>query len=182
MLHVARSYVASRASAEEVVQETWLAVVRGLDGFEGRSSLRTWTFRVLANIARRQGVREYRVVASGQPADGDPGRAVPADRFRPAGEPWAGGWRAEAAPRAWGPEAAVLGGEARALLDAALSTLPPRQRVVVQLRDVDGLDAEEVCAVLGLTPANQRVLLHRARAKLREQLAVYYSEHGEAAR
>ncbi|MGH8962869.1 MAG: RNA polymerase sigma factor [Jatrophihabitantaceae bacterium] len=182
MVHVARTFVGSNATAEEVVQETWLAVIRGLDGFEGRSSLRTWAFRVLTNIARRQGVREHRVVVSSQFHDEDAGPTVPPDRFRPAGEQWAGGWRSDSAPRAWGPEAAALGGEVRRLLAAALAQLPSRQRAVIELRDVDGLSADEVCALLELSPANQRVLLHRARAKLREQLADYYSGRDSSGR
>jgi len=104
----------------------------------------------------------------------DGGPTVDPNRFRPAGDRWAGGWRAEAAPRSWGPEAATLNAEARALLAAALARLPQRQRLVVELRDVHGLPADEVCGFLDVSPANQRVLLHRARAKLREHLESYY--------
>jgi RNA polymerase sigma-70 factor, ECF subfamily len=175
MLHVARSFVASHASAEEAVQETWLAVVRGLDRFEGRSSLRTWVFGVLSNVARRQGVRERRVVPSSRFHDQDAGPTVDPLRFRPAGEQWAGGWRAGCAPRAWGPEVAAVSAETADLLATALAGLPARQRVVVELRDRDGLSADEVCGLLDLSPSNQRVLLHRARAKLRSRLEEYYS-------
>ncbi len=181
MLHVARTYVSSHASAEEAVQETWLAVIKGLDGFEGRSTLRTWTFHVLANIARRQGVRERRTVAVG--VDGsDGGRTVDPARFRPAGEPWEGGWRAEAAPRSWGPESSLLSKESLGRIAVALDRLPPRQRVVLQLRDVDGLGAEEVCDILDLSSANQRVLLHRARARLRQELEDHADRSGEETR
>lgn len=179
MLHVARSFVASHASAEEAVQETWLAVIRGLDRFEGRSSLRTWVFHTLVNIARRQGVREHRTISVAE-LDGD-ARTPTVDprRFRPAGEQWAGGWRADAAPRSWGPESAVLSAEARSVIDTALRRLPDRQRLVLQLRDVDGCDAAEVCELLALTPQNQRVLLHRARAALRQELEDYHDGRQE---
>ena len=181
MIHVARQYVASHASAEETVQETWLAVIKGIDRFQGRSSLRTWVFHVLTNIARRQGTKESRTIPTSPVDDPDSGPTIDPNRFRPAGDQWAGGWRAEAAPRSWGPEAAALNAETRALLTAALTQLPQRQRVVVELRDVHGLSADEVCGVLALSPANQRVLLHRARAKLREHLETYYTGQGEPA-
>ncbi|WP_029136603.1 RNA polymerase sigma factor [Nakamurella lactea] len=179
MLHVARSCVASQASAEEAVQETWLALIRGIDRFEGRSSLRTWVFHTLLNIARRQGVRERRAVPVADPEVQNAAPTVDPRRFRPAGEQWAGGWRADAAPRAWGPEAAALSGEVRALIADALARLPDRQRVVVQLRDVDGVPAEEICDLLNLTAANQRVLLHRGRAALRQHLEDYYHPREE---
>ena len=119
MLHVARAFVSSHASAEETVQETWLALVRGLDTFEGRSSLRTWTFHVLANIARRQGARESRTVTVADLDGVDDGPTVDRRRFRGADDEWAGGWRPEAAPRAWGPEVALLSSEIRDGLQSA---------------------------------------------------------------
>lgn len=164
MLRVARLHVRSHAVAEEVVQEAWLAVVRALAGFEGRAQLRTWVFRILVRNAQRRGGREARrpdVVA---------GPTVDPDRFRGDDDPWPGHWRDEAAPADWGPEAALLASEFRGVLERALTGLPGRQRAVVELRDVHGLPAEEVCTVLDLTPANQRVLLHRGRARLREAL------------
>ena len=176
MLHVARSFVGSHASAEEAVQETWLAVVRGLDRFEGRSSLRTWVFGVLNNVARRQGVRESRVMPSSRFHEEDAGPTVDPGRFRLAGEQWAGGWRAGCAPRTWGPEVAAVSAETDDVLVTALADLPARQRAVVELRDRDGLSADEVCDLLDLSPSNQRVLLHRARAKLRSRLEHYYSD------
>lgn len=182
MLHVARSFVGSHASAEEAVQETWLAVIRGLDAFEGRSSLRTWVFGVLTNVARRQGVRESRTVPSSRFHDVDAGPTVDPGRFRPAGEQWAGGWRAESAPRARGPESAALSAEGEVVLAAALSELPARQRAVLELRDRDGLSADEVCELLELSTTNQRVLLHRARAKLRLRLEAYYLRDGSGSR
>jgi RNA polymerase sigma-70 factor, ECF subfamily len=164
MLRVARQYVHSHASAEEIVQEAWLAVVRSLDGFEGRSALRTWVFRILMNVARRRGRTEARTMIE---LDGP---TVDPDRFRDSDDPWPGHWRDEAVPHDWGPEPALLADELRGVLASALAELPERQRAVVELRDVHGLDSEEVCALLSLTSTNQRVLLHRGRARLREIL------------
>ncbi len=164
MLRVARVHVRTHASAEEVVQEAWLAVVRGLDGFEGRAQLRTWVFRILVNVARRRGRTENRMNAELSGPTVDPGR------FRDDDDPYPGHWRADAAPADWGPEPVLLAAEFRAVLEKALGELPERQRAVVELRDVHGFDCEEVCQLLELTPANQRVLLHRGRAKLRAVL------------
>lgn len=165
MLRVARTHVPGRAGAEEVVQETWLAVVRGLAGFQGRAQLRTWTFRILLNVARRHGAREARVRAELA------GPTVDPDRFRGDDDPdWPGHWRDGGAPAEWGPESALLAREFRTVLRTALGDLPERQRAVVELRDVHGLTSEEVCELLDLTPANQRVLLHRGRARLRGAL------------
>ena len=135
----------------------------------------------LANIARRQGTNESRTLPTSPIDDADSGPTVDPNRFRPVGDRWAGGWRAEAAPRSWGPESATLNAEARVVLTAALAELPQRQRMVVELRDVHGLSADEVCDILALSPANQRVLLHRARAKLREHLETYYTGPNEPA-
>lgn len=177
MLHVARYFVASHASAEEAVQETWLAMIRGLEGFEGRSSVKTWVFHILANVSRRQGVTEKRVVASG--LDDETGRpAIDPARFRPAGDRWAGGWLADATPQAWGPEASALGHAAMALIMECIHRLPQRQRAVIELRDVSGLTAAEACVALDLTAANQRVLLHRARSAVRQALEDYYDGRG----
>jgi RNA polymerase sigma-70 factor, ECF subfamily len=164
MLRVARVHVSTHASAEEVVQEAWIGVVRGLDRFEGRAQLRTWVFRILVNVARRRGRTEIRMNAELSVPTVDP------DRFRDADDPYPGHWRAEAAPTDWGPEPVVLAAEFRGVLARALAELPERQRAVVELRDVHGFDCEEVCQLLELTAANQRVLLHRGRAKLRGAL------------
>jgi RNA polymerase sigma-70 factor, ECF subfamily len=164
MLRVARQYVHNHASAEEIVQETWFAVVRSLDGFEGRSTLRTWVFRILMNVARRRGRTEARTMIELDAPTVDP------DRFRDSDDEWPGHWRDEAVPRDWGPEPALLADELRGVLASALAELPERQRAVVELRDVHGFDSEEVCALLSLTSTNQRVLLHRGRARLRELL------------
>jgi RNA polymerase sigma-70 factor, ECF subfamily len=160
MLRLAVSFVPSRAVAEEVVQETWLAMLRGLAGFEGRSSLKTWLFTILVNRARSAGVRESRSVPVA-----DTGPVVDASRFGPGGA-WASPpehWIEEAESRV---DAAKLG----ELLRLAISGLPARQREVVLLRDVEGLTSAEVCAVLSISEANQRVLLHRGRGKLRQVL------------
>lgn len=163
MLRIARAHVHSHATAEDVVQEAWCGAVRALHGFAGRSSLRTWVFRIVVHTARRHGAREARTVAELAGPTVDPARF----HDEP---PDAGSWRHTAAPSDWGPEPVVLAAELRGVLTAALDDLPPRQRAVVELRDVHGLCAEEVCELLDLTPPNQRVLLHRGRAHLRTSL------------
>ncbi len=184
MLRVARSFVSTEASAEEIVQETWLAVVRGLDGFEGRSSLRTWVFRILSNLAKTRGVREARTVPWSSLSLDDEGPTVDPDRFRgPDDDRWPGHWTEAGQPQPWhtSPVASAIGGEIRQMLAAALQLLPDRQRTVVSLRDIHGLSAEEVCTTLGISAANQRVLLHRARARLRSALEEYYYQDGPPA-
>jgi len=177
MLRVARTHVSTDASAEELVQDTWLAVIHGLAAFEGRSSLRTWVFRILTNQAKTRGVREARSVpwSSIEPSDPDSPTVDP-DRFRGPDDEYPHHWTQIGAPRRWepSPESAALVSEIRSHLADALTLLPERQRTVVALRDVDGLTAEEVCEALGITTVNQRVLLHRARARLREALEDYY--------
>ncbi len=166
MLRVARAHVRSHATAEEVVQEAWLGVLRGLRLFEGRASLRTWVFRILVNTARRRGRGDAVVMAELA------GPTVDPDRFRGADDRYPGGWREDSAPAWWEPEARVLSAELWAVLTQALTELPERQRAVVELRDVHGFPAPEVCDLLDLTPQNQRVLLHRGRARLRSILEV----------
>jgi RNA polymerase sigma-70 factor, ECF subfamily len=168
---VALRYVGSRSVAEEVVQETWVGLLRGIDGFEGRSSLKTWIFRILVNTAmsRSRGERRCRPFSSlGSPGDDEP---VDADRFiEGSGERWHGHWAA--APSDWAtvPEERLLATETLACVSRAIESLPPRQRDVIVLRDVEGWSSEEVREALVLTEANQRVLLHRARAKVRAVL------------
>jgi RNA polymerase sigma-70 factor (ECF subfamily) len=176
MLRVARAHVSTQASAEEVVQDTWLAVITGLAGFQGRSSLRTWVFSILVNKAKTRGVREGRTLPFSSLAGDDDGPTVDPSRFQGEGDPHPGGWRPEAAPRAWvpSPEDALVAAEVRGLLAEAIEALPERQRIVITLRDVQGLDSSEVSEVLDITPENQRVLLHRARAKVRAALEDYY--------
>jgi len=179
MLRVARGFVSTEASAQEVVQDTWLGVIRGLASFEERSSLRTWVFRILVNIAKTRGVREQRTTPlSCLAADEGTGPTVDPSRFRDLHDPeWPGHWTPAGTPRRWDtdPEAGILRGEIRDLVSAAVEALPPRQKEVVVLRDVQGLDSEEVCELLRMTAGNQRVLLHRGRAKVRAALEVYYS-------
>ena len=160
LLRLALSFVASRAVAEEVVQDTWLAVLRGLGRFEERSSLRTWMFTILVNRARSTGVREARSVPVA-----DAGPAVDASRVGPSGA-WA------APPEHWIEEAEnrVDAVKLSELLRAGLTELPARQREVVLLRDVEGLSSAEACQVLAISEANQRVLLHRGRSRLRQLL------------
>ena len=189
LLRVARLHVSTHASAEEVVQETWLAVIRQLDRFEGRSSLRTWVFRILENQARTRGVREARTVpwsfASGADGHEHAGATVDPARFRGPEDRWPGGWTPDGRPTAWEPppEDAAMAAEVRRELRAALDELPDRQRTVVELRDVYGLSSDETCERLGLSPGNQRILLHRGRARLRARLEdVYRGTAGEGAR
>ena len=172
MLRVARLYVRDRAAAEEVVADTWLAVLRGIDRFEGRSSLRTWIFSILVNLAKTRGVRESRTVpfsalAGDDAESGEP--SVPGDRFLPAGSPWPGTW--SSGPAQWNaPLQRLLSQETRGVIDQAIEGLPEMQRRVVTLRDVEGWPAGEVAELLGISDENQRVLLHRARTKLREAI------------
>ena len=172
MTRVARTHVSTDASAEEVVQETWLGVLRGIDTFEGRSSLRTWTFRILTNIAKTRGVREQRAVPMSSLGD-EP--TVDPDRFRGPEDQYPGGWRVF--PVSWpSPEEAAVTADTTERVSRMIAELPERQRLVIGLRDVHGFSSAEVCDLLGLTPANQRVLLHRARASVRAGLEVQYAE------
>jgi RNA polymerase sigma-70 factor, ECF subfamily len=175
LLRLARSFVSTSDSAAEVVQETWLAVVQGVARFEGRSSLKTWVYRILVNTAKTRGVRESRTVPwSSLPVAEDAGPTVDPSRFQGPGEPYEGHWREFPAP--WpSPEPAALAGEIRTVVSAALARLPERQRVVITLRDVEGYGSDEVCSILEITAANQRVLLHRARAFVRAELEAYFA-------
>jgi RNA polymerase sigma-70 factor (ECF subfamily) len=183
MLRVARGYVQSRAVAEEVVQETWLGVLHGIDRFEGRSSLKTWVFRILVNRARTRGASEHRSTPfSSLPDATDDDAAVDPTAFIDAASSasWAGWWSAY--PRSWDsvPEERLLGREVLALAGKAIDALPERQREVLVLRDVAGLEPDEVCTALGLSDGNQRVLLHRARGKVRRALEAHLGEPGAA--
>lgn len=169
MLRVASMYVKSRASAEEVVQDAWLGVLKGLHLFEGRSSLKSWIFRILVNCAKTRGVRDAIAVPMSSLADAseEEGPSVSPDRFLEDGERWAGHWAQPLEP--W-PDARVESSEMVALVREALETLPEAQRTVMTLRDVDGWESGEVCELLGISEGNQRVLLHRARSKVRGYL------------
>jgi RNA polymerase sigma-70 factor (ECF subfamily) len=179
MLRIARMYVSTAAVAEEVVQDAWLGVLRGLEGFEGRSSLRTWIFRILVNIAKTRGQREARSVPFSSVWSPDPERepAVEPDRFLPTDHeryPWH--WASE--PSSWDtlPESRLLSKETIAQVAAAIERLPPNQREVIRLRDMLGWSSQEVCNALDLSETNQRVLLHRARSKVRRALESYLEE------
>jgi RNA polymerase sigma-70 factor, ECF subfamily len=172
MKRIARLYVRTDSVADEVVQETWLGVIEGIDRFEGRSSLRTWIFSILTNIAKTRGEREGRTLpfsALGDP--GDEGPAVDPERFAPT-DNWA------SLPRSFGqlPEARLLGQETLGVVERAIEALPSSQHAVITLRDVEGWSSEEVCNVLELSETNQRVLLHRARSKVRRALEDYLEE------
>ncbi len=187
MVRVAGLYARSRDVAEEVAQETWLAVCQGLDRFEGRSSLKTWLFRILTNRARTRGAREARCVPfstlAGRACEGDDDPdelAVDPSRFLGPDHPrWPGHWATP--PRSWGesPETRLENAETRDVIAAAIAALPPSQREVMTLRDIEGLGSEEVCGLLGIAEGNQRVLLHRARSKVRAALERVFGDGGE---
>jgi RNA polymerase sigma-70 factor (ECF subfamily) len=183
MLRIARMYVSSRAVAEEVVQDAWLGVLRGLDAFEGRSSLRTWIFRILVNTAKTRGQRESRSVpfSSVWSPDAEAESAVSADRFLADDhEQWPRHWASEPASWETVPEARLLSKETLAKVADVIEMLPPNQREVIRLRDVLGWTSQEVCNALDLSETNQRVLLHRARSKVRRALEGYLAEEGAA--
>jgi RNA polymerase sigma-70 factor (ECF subfamily) len=166
LVRVARAYVATREAAEDVAQETWLGVIRGIDRFEGRSSLKTWIFRIAINRAMTRGSREARSLPFSSLGADEP--AVEPSRFVESGR-WAGYW-ADPPKASEQPEEHVLTGEVHAVVEAAIAGLPAQQRLVITLRDVQGFTAAEACDLLGVSEANQRVLLHRARSKARAVL------------
>ncbi len=180
LLRLAQAHVPSTAIAEEVVQDTWIAVIRGIGGFEARSSLRTWIFRILVYQARARGERERRSVplSAFRPDDAAPDHpAIDPSRFLPPGDPrWPGHWTDP--PSEWSTEgeARLLGRETRETIAAALDLLAPAQRLVMTLRDVEGWGSDEVCAALDISPGNQRVLLHRARSRVRASLERYFMD------
>jgi RNA polymerase sigma-70 factor, ECF subfamily len=179
MLRLAMVYVRAWAVAEEVVQETWLAVLEGLGRFEGRSSLKTWMFRILTNCAKTRAQREGRCIPLSSLEDIDPDhaeRAVDSDRFLPEDHQWSGHW--VSFPSNWKemPEERLLSQETRARIHLAIEAVPPNQREIIILRDIEGWTSEETCAFLGISEVNQRVLLHRARSKVRTVLEKYFEE------
>jgi RNA polymerase sigma-70 factor (ECF subfamily) len=176
LLRVASMYVRDRAAAEEVVQETWLGVLRGIDRFQARSSLKTWIFRILVNRAKTRGAREARSVPFSALGDeeGDDGPAVDPDRFfSPDHSRYPQAWAAP--PASWEglPAERLVGRETLTHVQRAIDELPPNQRAVITLRDVHGFTSTEVQAALDVTDVNQRVLLHRARSKVRSALESY---------
>jgi RNA polymerase sigma-70 factor (ECF subfamily) len=171
MRRVALTYVRSQAVADEVVQEAWLGALRGLDRFEGRAALKTWLFRIVANIARTHAVREARSVplSAHEPA-------LPPERFQGADGRFPGGWVSFPIPWSNEPEALLLSAETRRLIAETIAALPTGQRLVISLRDVEGWESSEVCSVLELSETNQRVLLHRARARVRAAIEDYVTK------
>jgi RNA polymerase sigma-70 factor, ECF subfamily len=176
MLRIARMYVSSRAVAEEVVQEAWLGIIKGLDRFEGRSSLRTWMYRIVANVAKTRAQREGRSVPFSSLAGDDQASAIDAEWFQDETGRFPGGWRTF--PDDWRgtPEERLVGHETLALIGRAIESLPPMQAEVLRLRDVLGWSSEEVRNALDLSETNQRVLLHRARTRVRRELGAYLSQ------
>jgi RNA polymerase sigma-70 factor (ECF subfamily) len=177
MMAVARSHVKTRALAEEVVQDAWIGVLKGIDRFEGRSSLKTWIMRIVVNTATTRGVREARSVPfSALAPEGEDEPAVDPDRFRGPDGGFPGHWAGY--PANWGelPEDRLLGHETLEVVKAAIEKLPPAQRTVITLRDMQGWDPEEVSAALEISDGNQRVLLHRGRSKVRSALEAHFGD------
>ena len=170
------AYVRDRDVAEEVAQETWIAVVKGLARFEGRSSLGTWIFRIGTYKARTRGQRERRTIPLSTLDPGPDEPSVDPDRFRRAGEPWEGGWKVP--PTDWGPDVAerLLARETTEVIAATMGQLPDAQRTVMALRDIQGWSSDEVCEALDISPGNQRVLLHRARSRVRGAIERYLAQ------
>lgn len=174
LLKTARLYVHDWHTAEEVVQDTWVGVLKGLERFEGRSSLKTWIFSILVNRASTRAQREGRYLPIMLDDDEEP--TVAAERFHPSGHSRAGHW--SVFPDGWEniPEERLLSAEVRGLIDQAIQALPANQQLVVRLRDIEQLPAKNVSQMLEITEVNQRVLLHRARARIRQVLEAYFAE------
>ena len=176
LLRLAMAYVSDRSIAEEVVQETWMGVLEGVDRFEGRSSLKTWIFRILTNKAKTRGVRESRHVSFSPLAASEENPEEPAvdpTRFQTTGH-WAGYWVSY--PQPWDentPEKLLLSQEGTTFLEQAIEALPGKLRQIIVMRDVEGLSSDEACNILGISETNQRVLLHRARSRVRKTLEKY---------
>ena len=176
MVRVARAYVPSDAAAEDAVQEAWLGVMKGIGGFEGRSSVKSWIFRIAVYCAKTRRARDgWLVPMSSLEDDGEDGPVVDPDRFQPEGARYANNWSQP--PEAWADER-LQAAETVALVKVEIERLPPSQRTVITLRDVEGLDSGEVCAILGISEGNQRVLLHRARSKVRAAMERCMKEGG----
>jgi RNA polymerase sigma-70 factor (ECF subfamily) len=171
LVRVARAYVPTQTAAEEVAADTWLAVLEGIDRFQERSSLKTWIFRILTNKAKTRGMRERRSLPFSALESEE--SSVDPDRFHGPEHRWPGHW---AAPPQGFPEERLLAAETREVIEQAIERLPPAQRAVISLRDIEGWDADEVCNALTLSETNQRVLLHRARSAVRAALESYLEE------
>jgi RNA polymerase sigma-70 factor (ECF subfamily) len=185
LLPLADFYVSDRAVAEEVVQDAWLAVLKGIDRFEGRAAFKTWISQIVMNLARTRGVRESRMVTFSEFSDDETSRWEPAvdpSHFQMATADYPDHW--SVAPRPWNasPESQLLTSETMMVLYNAVDLLPEAQRLVLTLRDINGYTAEEVCNILSITETNQRVLLHRARSKVRAIVDDHYSNSGKANR
>jgi RNA polymerase sigma-70 factor, ECF subfamily len=176
---LARNYVATAAVADEVVADTWLAVLEGIGRFEGRSSLKTWLYRILMNVARSRGVKEHRSIPFASMAgalDEGAEAAVDPDRFQPPGTRHAGHWASPPTPWDEEPESRALAKETLGVIAAAIDRLPPAQREVIRLRDLEGWTSMDACNALDVSETNQRVLLHRARSKVRQALEEHFEE------
>lgn len=179
MMRVARAFVHDMDTSEEVVQEAWIGVLRGLDAFQGRSSLKSWIFAIVINLAKTRGAREARSIPFSALAATEAcatETAVDPNRFLGSDSQWPGHWAQP--PEPWGdaPEARLLQAETMTYLSSALDALPPAQRTVITLRDFAGYDAQSICNVLSITETNMRVLLHRARSKIRGELERYFDD------
>ena len=176
MLRLTRNFVSTSQSAEDAVQEAWLGMLNGLDRFEGRASLRSWTFSILVNRAKTRGVRESRTVVDMRVAQDGNGRpTVDPERFQGPDGRYPGGWTPEGVPQPWHqPDTRAIARETLGHIERALENLPARQRLVVTMPDVQGFSADEVCELLDVSPGNQRILLHRGRGALRGALETYY--------
>jgi RNA polymerase sigma-70 factor (ECF subfamily) len=173
LLRLALIYAQSRAVAEEIVQEAWLGVLQGIEHFEGRSSFKTWLTRILVNRAKTRAAREGRTI----PFSALDEPSVPSERFLGSDHPeWPGHWATP--PQSWGasPDEQLLSRETLDLIERAIASLPPAQREVITLRDVEGASSEEACNILGITETNQRVLLHRARSRVRAALERHFED------
>ena len=176
LVRVAMRYVPSRAVAEEVVQDTWIGVIDGIDRFEGRSTFKTWLYKILIYRARARGERERRTTPMSALSGDDSTPSVPTERFRGSDALWAGHWATP--PRRWDGDAEdrLLAGETSSVINAAIAELPLAQREVIMMRDLSQFSSVQVCDLLGITEANQRVLLHRARSRVRAALEDYLDE------
>ncbi len=180
-LRLARAWVKDGAHAEEIVQRAWLIALESLDKFQGRSSLRSWLYGIVLNVARADGRSRWRELPLSALVDDEANQAetaVPAERFQSAGERWAGHWRDVPAPLL-APDAALERAQLRAELEEAVAQLPPIQQQILVLCDVEGLTGEEACNILGISGTHQRVLLHRARSKLRAYLEARLAKAGD---